>query len=282
MEQKDFFLDNPEVFNFFLNRTEKEFFIHMVGYHNFHHIPPEPFLRKQPYYTLHFIVSGKGYLVLNNKKHTVYPYEIFVLDDKCTFSYYPDKDDPWEYVFFEFGGDLAQAYMANAGFSYTQFKKTCRHSQKILAELSSALQKPAKSLTYFKVISLFFMILDSVCQIEPQTEFFCESNFIEEVKHFIHLKYLSPEFNVEYLCSSMHISHSHLCRIFKQSENMSPIAYINQLKMARAEELLKNTSMSIYEISCMSGFREYEYFLRLFKRIHGISPTNYRKKYAKA
>ena len=42
------------------------------------------------------------------------------------------------------------------------------------------------------------------------------TNFIEEIKHFIQLKYLNPEFNVEYLCDSMHISHSHLCRIFKQ------------------------------------------------------------------
>ena len=86
---------------------------------------------------------------------------------------------------------------------------------------------------------------------------------------------------MEYLCTSMHISHSHLCRIFKRSENMSPIAYINKLKMARAKELLENSNTNIYEISFMSGFREYEYFLRLFKRMHGMSPTAYRKNHEK-
>ena len=91
------------------------------------------------------------------------------------------------------------------------------------------------------------------------------------------MKYLQPEFNVEYLCNSMHISHSHLCRIFKQSENISLINYINQLKMARAEELLITTDATITEVAYMSGYREYEYFLRLFKRIHGVSPTEYRK-----
>lgn len=281
MEQKNFFLEKPEVFKFFLNRTEKDFFIHMIGYHNFHYISAEPFLRKQEYYTIHFIVSGKGYLEINGKKHTVYPHEIFVLDNKTTFAYYPDPDDPWEYVFFEFDGNFAKNYVTSAGFSDTLHKQTCQNPQKILASLASALQKTEEAPSYFKIASLFFMILDSVCQPVAQNEFFYQPNFIEEVKHFIQLKYLSPEFNMEYLCTSMHISHSHLCRIFKRSENMSPIAYINKLKMARAKELLENSNTNIYEISFMSGFREYEYFLRLFKRMHGMSPTAYRKNHEK-
>ena len=280
MEQKNSFLENPEVFNFFLNRTEKEFFIHVIGYHNFHQIKPETFLRKQSCYTLHFVISGKGYLQVNGKTIPVYPYEVFVLDNQTTFAYYPDKNDPWEYVFFEFGGPLAKHYATHADFSPTKPKKPCRHPQRVLNLLVEAFKKPNKTLSYFRVISLFFTILDSVCQPEMQTDFFCEQNFIEEVKYFIQLKYLSEDFNMEYLCSSMHISHSHLCRIFKQSENMSPIAYINILKMERAKELLRNTNMSVLEVSSASGFREYEYFLRLFKRRHGVSPTTYRKNYA--
>lgn len=277
MEQKNSFLENPEVFNFFLNRKEREFFIHLIGYHDFHHIKAETFLRKQSCYTLHFVVSGKGYLRVNGKTIPVYPYECFILDDQTPFAYFPDKNDPWEYIFFEFGGPLAKHYTANADFSLTKLKKTCRHPQRVLTLLADAFKKTGKTLSYFRVCSLFFTILDFVCQPETQTDFFCESNFIEEVKYFIQLKYLSEDFNMEYLCSSMHISHSHLCRIFKQSENMSPIAYINCLKMERAKELLKNTSLSVLEVSSASGFREYEYFLRLFKQRNGLSPTTYRK-----
>ena len=80
-------------------------------------------------------------------------------------------------------------------------------------------------------MALFFTMLDFVSQPESQTDFFYKPTFIDEVKYFIQLKYLNEDFNMEYLCSSMHISHSHLCRIFKQSENMSPIAYINILKI---------------------------------------------------
>ena len=214
---------------------------------------------------------------VNGKTIHVYPYEVFVLDNQTPFAYYPDKNDPWEYVFFEFGGPLAKHYATNADFSPTKPKKPCRHPQRVLNLLAEAFKKTNKTLSYFRVLSLFFTILDFVSQPETQTDFFCEQNFIEEVKYFIQLKYLSEDFNMDYLCSSMHISHSHLCRIFKQSENMSPIAYINILKMERAKELLKNTNMSVLEVSSASGFREYEYFLLLFKRRHGVSPTTYRK-----
>ncbi|MBQ4269172.1 MAG: helix-turn-helix domain-containing protein [Clostridia bacterium] len=279
MENTQYFLDQPESFHFFLNREEKDFFVHMIGYHNFHHIFPDPYSRKQPCFTLHFIVSGKGFLYVNGKMFTVYQHEVFFLDNRCTFAYYPSSDEPWEYVFFEFGGRFAQKYADLAGFSYAQPKKTCRHPQKVLSTLSSAFRHADKSLSYFKVNSLFFSVLDSVCEPETETEFFYERNFIEEVKHFIQLKYLTPEFNVEYLCNSMHISHSHLCRIFKQSENVSPIGYINNLKMARARELLTTTTASVRNVASTSGFREYEYFLRLFKRMHGVSPTTYRKEH---
>ena len=277
MEQTNTFLETPEIFNFFLNRVEKEFFIHVIGYHNFHYIKPETFLRKQSCYTLHFVVSGKGYLSINGTTIPIYPYDVFILDDQTPFMYYPDKDDPWEYIFFEFGGVLAKHYATNAGFSSTNPKKPCRHSQRILSLLDDTFKKTNKELSYFRVMALFFTMLDFVSQPESQTDFFYKPTFIDEVKYFIQLKYLNEDFNMEYLCSSMHISHSHLCRIFKQHENMSPIAYINTLKMERAKELLKNTSMSVLEVSSASGFREYEYFLRLFKRCLGVSPTTYRK-----
>lgn len=279
MEQAKSFLEQPEVFHFFLNHAEKEFFIHMLGYHDFHHIPAEHIFRKQTCYTLHFVISGKGYVHVNNEIIPVYPYEVFILDDKTPFSYYPDKDDPWEYIFFEFGGPIAKNYVANADFSVSKIKQPCRHPQRVLTLIADCFKKSKKDLSYFRVLSLFFTILDYVSQPETQPDFFCEQSFVEEVKHFIQLKYLSPEFNVNYLCSSMHISHSHLCRIFKKSENVSPIAYINQLKMSYAKELLETTTMSVYEICSASGFREYEYFLRLFKRLQGVSPTTYRKNY---
>lgn len=281
MENKEFFLDTPEAFHYLRNRGETELLMHMIGYHNFKHIPPEKFERQQYFHTLHFVISGKGYININSKKHTVYPGDVFYLDDQATFSYYPDKDDPWEYVFFEFKGKLANSYAKSAGFTYDCPKKTCPHPQKVLTNLTSAFKTENGIPSYFIATSLFFMILDTFLAPETQVQGFDKRDFIDEVKHFIQLKCLNPSFNISQLCKSMHVSHSHLCRIFKQSEKTTLINYINKLKMRRAKELLTTSSLSILEVSLRSGYREYEYFLRLFKRMHGISPTQYREQFSK-
>ena len=283
MDNNQFFIQNPEVFQFHLNRSETDFYIHIMGYHNFHFISPLPYIRKQPRFTVHFILSGCGYLVVNGKKHLVRAHEVFFLDNKTDFAYYPSKDEPWEYVFFETVGKFAPEYINQTGLTIRNPIKTCRQPQKITSLLVSTLQKKEKFgyISYFDTLSCFFALLDSIAEPENNREYFYGSSFVEEIKNFIQMKYLSPEFNLEYLCSSMHISHSHLCRIFKKSENISLINYINRLKMTRAEELLLTTNFTITEISYMSGYREYEYFLRLFKRVHGISPTKYRQTYQK-
>ena len=174
--------------------------MHMIGYHNFSQIKPEKFERQQYFHTLHFVISGKGYLHINGKKHVIYPGDVFYLDDQVTFSYYPDKDDPWEYVFFEFQGKLASVSPKFAGFSYDCPKRTCTHPQRILTNLASAF-KSEQNPSYYIATSLFFLILDTF--LAPETPIqggFNKKDFIDEVKHFIQLKYLNPSFNIDYLC----------------------------------------------------------------------------------
>lgn len=252
----------------------------MIGYHNFHYIVPEKFERQQYFHTLHFVISGKGNININGKTHTVYANDVFYLDDQTTFSYYPDKSDPWEYVFFEFKGSFAALYAKDAGFSVVCPKKNCPQPQKILTYLENIFRDDTVAPSYHIVASLFFLILDTLLPPQTQKQGFYKNDFIDEVKYFIHLKCFTPSFNLTYLCKSMHVSHSYLCKIFKQREKITLIAYINKVRMHKAKMLLKSSDLSIIEVSLKSGYGEYEYFLRLFKRMHGVSPTNYRKQHA--
>jgi AraC family transcriptional regulator of arabinose operon len=228
---------------------------------------------------VHLVLSGSGNLIVNGKKYTVHKNEVFFLDNQATFAYYPVADDPWEYIFFEVVGKFVPEYIATTGLSIKNPIKYCPYAQRVTSSLKSAFSKKEENgnISYFETVSLFFLLLGALTNEESSHDFFHQNSFVEEVKSFIQMKYLSPEFNVEYLCNSMHISHSHLCRIFKQKEKISIINYINQLKMTRAKELLLTTNFTITDVAYMSGYKEYEYFLRLFKRMHGVSPTEYRK-----
>ena len=153
-----------------------------------------------------------------------------------------------------------------------------RMPQKLRSELSELFEKIEKqiSVSYFSALSVLYLLFASV---EEKTEniFFHEDDYVEEVKRFIEVKYLNENFSIEYLCAMLHISHSHLCRVFRKKEGVSVVSYINALKMTKAEELLKKTSLTVKEISYMCGFKEYEYFFSMFKKIHSVTPLQYRK-----
>lgn len=72
------------------------------------------------------------------------------------------------------------------------------------------------------------------------------------------------------------LSSGYLCRIFKEETDISINAYINNLRMTRAGELLKEPNSYIKEVAISVGFEDQLYFSRLFKRYYGVTPSEYR------
>jgi len=58
---------------------------------------------------------------------------------------------------------------------------------------------------------------------------------------------------------------------------MSPVDYINAYKVAIACEKMQSTNMNASEAAMWSGFDDEKYFSRIFKRVKGMTPTEYRK-----
>lgn len=72
------------------------------------------------------------------------------------------------------------------------------------------------------------------------------------------------------------LSSGYLCRIFKEEMGVSINAYINNLRMTKAGELLKDKNSYIKEVAVSVGFEDQLYFSRLFKRYYGATPSEYR------
>ncbi len=72
------------------------------------------------------------------------------------------------------------------------------------------------------------------------------------------------------------MSENYFCRIFKSTTGLSFIQYLSRLRIDRAKELLRNSSIGIADISFEVGFSNYNYFDRIFRRQTNLSPTRYR------
>ena len=66
-----------------------------------------------------------------------------------------------------------------------------------------------------------------------------------------------------------------LCRIFRQAKGCSLTDYINQLRIARAQEILRDPSVKVKDVAGQVGIENKQYFFMLFKQTTGVTPKQY-------
>jgi AraC-like DNA-binding protein len=103
-----------------------------------------------------------------------------------------------------------------------------------------------------------------------------KSELIEKALLYINQN-ISNHLIVDELASLVYLSPDYFRRIFREVTKMSPVRYINSLRVERAKELLNKTDMTIGEISETVGIGDIQYFSRMFNEIEGISPLKYKK-----
>lgn len=79
------------------------------------------------------------------------------------------------------------------------------------------------------------------------------------------------------LAAQANVSISHFFKLFKQDTGYTPLAYLTQLKIERACDLLITTTSSVKLIAANLGFRDPFYFSRVFKSLTGMAPKAYRR-----
>ncbi len=79
------------------------------------------------------------------------------------------------------------------------------------------------------------------------------------------------------LAKSVNLSPTRLCYLFKAETGTPPARYLRTLRMQDATTLLADTFLSVKEIIARVGFTDESHFVRDFKRIYGVTPTEYRK-----
>ena len=77
------------------------------------------------------------------------------------------------------------------------------------------------------------------------------------------------------------LSKDHFIRLFKKEVNYTPLQYINQKKIEKAQLILITDNASIKSIAYLLGYEDQSYFNRLFKKLTGVTPQQYRETYKK-
>lgn len=84
-----------------------------------------------------------------------------------------------------------------------------------------------------------------------------------------------PDLTVRDCAAAAFISEVYFRRLFRAAYGCAPQAYLIRLRISRAVGLMSGGYYSIKEVATLSGYRDYKYFSTEFKRIKGVSPSEY-------
>lgn len=249
---------------------DENFGISTIGYHDFsRYYVPEFSSRVQNFYTLHFVLSGKGILKTGGKIHNIAEGQMFFLPPNTEICYYPTENEPWEYVWFALKGDVCEQYKKQLGFETPV--KSCTNFSKIKYLLKNLFDALEKGGGYFGVLSAFYEIMEISTVIRYDTG-------VDSVKRIIDEGFTRTDFSIASLCTGVGISHPHLLRLFKEKYNITLIKYLNQKRIEYACDLLSTTDLSVKSIAFSSGFADELHFMKTFKKHMGLSALKYKNK----
>lgn len=101
---------------------------------------------------------------------------------------------------------------------------------------------------------------------------------IEKAVFYIR-KHIYEAIDLDMLAQNSCLSKDHFIRLFKKETGTPPLKYINQKKIEKAQLILVTETLTIKELAYRLAFEDYSYFNRLFKKITGLTPQQYRYSY---
>ncbi len=87
------------------------------------------------------------------------------------------------------------------------------------------------------------------------------------------------DMKIEMLASRAYLSPSYFRRLFRETTGLTPIEYINGLRISKAKQLLERENLSVTEAGEAVGINDPNYFAKIFKSVTGMTPTEYKRKF---
>jgi len=122
------------------------------------------------------------------------------------------------------------------------------------------------------------LLRESGCQNEVRAKKLpLDQNYIKRAIEYMTV-YYNAKISISDICREIHLSPYYFIRMFKEATGLSPHEFILSIRVSKAEELLKKGS-PIQEVAKLCGFVNSAHFSNHFKRVMGMPPSEYKRKY---
>lgn len=217
-----------------------------------------------------YVLSGScTYRFSEGIEYTVNAGDVFYLPYQSVYTMYIHTED-YRFIFCDF--EFSQSPTVSVLF------QTLKNIDILFLKLLNVFRSSIKS-KYTLCMSVLYNIYNVLQQSSaPAYLSNDKKNIIADTKRFMEENFSNTSLDISTLANQMEISEVYFRKLFKSQYNISPLKYLNSLRLKNAMALMKHPFLSLEECARQSGFSSLQYFCRLFKKELGISPGKYRKK----
>lgn len=223
------------------------------------------------HYVFEYVISGCGYVCFNDQPVRLCAGSAYILHP-CTYHhYYSDPYDPWTKIWFNVRGIMVQHLLTDYHLNTNCYVENFMDST-VLSQILEAMKKDQVhcrselALLLHQHIQLFSDAM--IFNLEKSSPALAMKRFIEEN--------LNHALSIHEIAAHAHLSRSRANEVFKKEYQVSPYHYYLSLRLELSMYLLRQTPMTVQEISNHLGFLDYHHFTAFFKKWCGMSPTQYR------
>ena len=230
-------------------------------------------------YQLLYITEGRGYFRSSSTGHKI-PLSrgsMFLLFPGEWHTYCPDPATGWNEFWIGFDGSLIDSWVHNGFFSPERPVFSIGLHEDLVSLYQEAIQAATDQESGFqqRLLGIVNHLLGLSIYYERKETFSEVADLIGRAKVFIaeSPNTVSPEDVADYLC----IGYSKFRKLFKEYTGFSPARYIQEVRLTKVKEALTNTNTPVKQIAWDMEFDNFDYFCTAFRRLTGMTPTQYRK-----
>lgn len=234
-------------------------------------------------YVFIYCVDGKGWYEVKQKRYTVEKNQFFILPVNVAHTYAADESEPWTIYWIHFCGILAKHFSEEC--VEPKEIKPAIHSRisdriELFEEIFRTLEQGYGKENLLYACAVFHHFLGTVRFIQQYRQAnntkMDERDVIDATIHFMK-ENIEKKITLSQMAEHVGYSVSHFSTLFNQRTTYSPTVYFNQLKIQKACQLLDLSDMKINQICYKIGIDDSYYFSRLFHKVVGMSPSDYKK-----
>lgn len=228
-------------------------------------------------YIFIFCMEGSGTIIVKDRKYTLQENQAFCIPCFQGHSYYAHDEDPWSILWVHFKGEDTKYFpLTKCQVLSFNSQDTADRMHFLFVLLFQALDENYTLGNFIYLSQTLSLILAEAYDREQGQSVLEQNKHVTDVVRYMY-KHLEENLTLEQIGEEFSLSKSYLNAIFQKHTQHSPMDFFIHLKMKKSCRLLRTTDLPVYEVAQKMGYADPYYFSRIFKKIVGISPRQYRK-----